>query len=173
MAALHRTKPLPAAQGVGCLIVSASVVRRTNELLREAGDRQPPHEGLVWWIGRTVEPDSLVVSCCSPQVDSGPQHVLADEASVRSASRASRRLRLGVIAQVHSHPGDDTRHSDGDDDLVLMPFERMYSLVVARYGRRSVLPADGASLHQYRDGRWARICNPEAVFIVAPDEVCA
>jgi len=34
---------------------------------------------------------------------------------------------MGILCQVHSHPGSDTRHSDGDDELVLLPFEGMLS----------------------------------------------
>ncbi len=48
--------------------------------------------------------------------------------------RAARRLGLAVMAQVHSHPGADTRHSDGDDELIVLPREGMFSLVIGRYG---------------------------------------
>ena len=75
------------------------------------------------------------------------------------------------MAQVHSHPGGDTRHSDGDDDLVLMPFEGMFSLVVADYGRGSLLPESGAGLHQYQDGRWVAIDQMEQALVAIPSEL--
>jgi hypothetical protein len=60
---------------------------------------------------------------------------------------------------VHSHPGQDTRHSEGDDKLILMPYEGMFSLVVADYGHGSLLPNEGAGLHQYQSGRWLQVTN--------------
>ena len=65
---------------------------------------------------------------------------MAEENATGNASRAARALGLSVVAQVHTHPGRDTRHSDGDDDLVLMPYEGMFSLVVGEYGHGSLLP---------------------------------
>jgi proteasome lid subunit RPN8/RPN11 len=168
---LHRTKPLPTGPAAGRLVVPVSVLRRTQELLAEAGARRPAHEGMVWWAGRLAGTDTLVLTCIVPTVNSGPQHVFADEAAVRSAARATRQLRLGVVAQVHSHPGDDTRHSDGDDELVLMPFDGMFSVVVARYGAGSILPASGASVHQYQDGRWVMVSDSETALVVVPEEI--
>jgi proteasome lid subunit RPN8/RPN11 len=77
-------------------------------------------------------------------------------------------MRLSIVAQVHSHPGSDTRHSDGDDDLVLMPFPGMFSLVVASYGAGSLLPGQGAGLHQFQDGRWVLIRRSPRALIVVP-----
>lgn len=171
MADLHRTRLLPSAAGSGRLVVPQSVLRHTRELLAEARAHRPPHEGMVWWAGRVTGPDTLVLSCIVPRVNSGPQHVIADEGAVRSAARATRQLRLGIVAQVHSHPGDDTRHSAGDDELVLLPFEGMFSVVVARYGEGSILPSGGASVHQYQSGRWVILDNPDNTLVVVPDEI--
>jgi len=88
---------------------------------------------------------------------SGPGRVHLDEHAVGATARSARAHSLGVVAQVHSHPGYDTRHSDGDDQLVLMPFEGMFSLVVADFGRGSLLPAEGAGLHQHQGGRWVKV----------------
>jgi proteasome lid subunit RPN8/RPN11 len=95
---------------------------------------------------------------------------MTNEAAAGAAARTARALRLGVVAQVHSHPGLDTRHSDGDDDLVLMPFNGMFSLVVARYGEGSLLPEQGAGLHQFQDGRWVQIRQPDPALMVVSAE---
>ena len=68
---------------------------------------------------------------------------------------------LGVLAQVHSHPGRDTRHSDGDDDLIVMPFENMLSLVAPHYGRFLRTITD-FSIHQYQDRFWV-LCDHDSV----------
>jgi proteasome lid subunit RPN8/RPN11 len=107
------------------------------------------------------------MSAAVPVSDHGPQHVLIAEAEVGRMSRRARSMGLAIVAQVHSHPGHDTRHSDGDDTLILMPFEGLFSLVVGRYGDGSLLPAEGAGLHQYQDRRWVLISPPSLDTLVA------
>lgn len=168
---LHRTRPLPRRPAVGKLLVPDSVSTRTRALLRAAGTRHAPHEGLVWWLGRHVDRDTIVLACHAPACTSGRRYVHADAAATGAAARAARALRLGVVAQVHSHPGTDTRHSDGDDDLILMPYEGMFSLVVATYGDGSLLPQEGAGLHQFQAGQWIQINPAEPAVLVIPPEV--
>ncbi|HVT70442.1 MAG TPA: Mov34/MPN/PAD-1 family protein [Trebonia sp.] len=129
-----------------------------------------PHEGLVYWAGRRSGEDTLVLGALLPASDHGPQHVFVGEREVGRMSRRARALGLAIVAQVHSHPGRDTRHSDGDDTLILMPFEGMFSLVVADYGRGAITPVDGAGLHQYQDRRWVQVAAEcaDAMLIVPP-----
>jgi proteasome lid subunit RPN8/RPN11 len=168
---VFRTTPLLERHAVGHLVVPITVVNRTQELLRQAGARNPPHEGLVWWLGRQVDQDTLIMSCHQPSCRSGPDFVFTDEAAAGATARLARSHRLGLIAQVHSHPGRDTHHSEGDDELVLMPFEGMFSLVVGDYGNGSMLPSLGASLHQFQSGQWVLVQQPELALIVVPAEV--
>ncbi len=170
---VHRTKLLPRRAAIGRLVVTDAVVRRSSELLRIAGARTPSHEGLVWWMGREVDGDTLVLACHQPRCRSGPQFVQADEAAAGAAGRVARAQRLGIVAQVHSHPGRDTRHSDGDDDLVFMPYHGMFSLVVSEYGEGSLLPEHGAGLHQFQNGQWSEIHQREPAMIVVSAEVGA
>jgi proteasome lid subunit RPN8/RPN11 len=89
-----------------------------------------------------------------------------------AAADTARSFGLGIVAQVHSHPGSDTRHSDGDDRLVFMPFEGMFSLVVGQYGDGDIDPRGGAGLHQFQDGRWVRISRGLVrAFVIAPSRV--
>lgn len=168
---VHRSRPLPAMEAVGRLVVCEAVLSPTLETLMDAGRRQPPHEGLVWWLGRRVGDDVYVLSSVSPAVRSGPQGVFASEGSTGAAAAAARSHHLGVVAQVHSHPGVDTRHSDGDDHLILMPFDGMFSLVVANYGTGGLLPANGAGLHQYQHGTWTWVSDAASALIVVPGAV--
>ena len=168
---MHRTKPLPTAPARGKLVVAEQVVTRTRHLLDAAGSRTPANEGLVWWLGRRIGTDIYVLSTVAPMVESGPQHVLADESSVGTAAAAARALRLGIVAQAHSHPGRDTRHSDCDDDLVLKAFQGMFSIVIADYGRGDILPSGGAGLHQFQDHQWVLVSDAETALVVVPDEV--
>jgi proteasome lid subunit RPN8/RPN11 len=168
---VHRIKPLPKAAAKGRLVVGESVATCTLEILRASGANSPSHEGLAWWLGRIVGDDVLVLACHRPQCASGPQFVMAEASATGAASRAARAVGLAIVAQVHSHPGHDTRHSDGDDDLVLMPYEGMFSLVVADYGSGSLLPEEGAGLHQFQKGKWVQIDQPSPALVVAPTQV--
>jgi proteasome lid subunit RPN8/RPN11 len=168
---LHRTKPLPRRPAVGTLLVPDTVLARTRALLQNAGNHLARHEGLVWWLGRHIDHDTIVLACHAPACTSGRQYVRADAAATGAAARAARALRLGIVAQVHSHPGSDTRHSDGDDDLILMPYEGMFSLVVANYGDGSLLPHEGAGLHQFQNGEWTQTDPTQPALLVIPAEV--
>jgi proteasome lid subunit RPN8/RPN11 len=161
---VHRRSPLPQAAARGRLIVADQVLAPTSAALQRSHGPDGPHEGLVLWLGRTVGASTLVLAMTEPDTDHGPQHVFCDERAVGDAARTAHAAGLGVVAQVHSHPGADTRHSDGDDSLILMPFENMFSLVAGLYGRGSLLqPA--ASLHQYQDGRWVQVASGDAMMV--------
>lgn len=167
---VHRLTPLPVAAASGTLLVAEQVLAPTLTALRASRGPDGPHEGLVLWLGRTTGTTSIVMSMICPSARTGPDFVFLDEHAVGAAARAARAHGLGVIAQVHSHPGTDTRHSDGDDKLVLMPFPGMFSLVVARYGTGSLDPREGAGLHQYQETGWVQVADPRA-FTVVPAQI--
>jgi proteasome lid subunit RPN8/RPN11 len=162
---VHRRSPLPTAPARGHLIIAQQVLQPTRTALQASRGSDEAHEGLVLWLGRTAGTSTVVLSALVPATDHGPQKVLCDERAVGAATRAAHAVGLGVVAQVHSHPGADTRHSDGDDQLVLMPFENMFSLVAGHYGHGELLPP-AAGLHQYQDGRWVQVTNPGAMIVI-------
>lgn len=164
---VHRTRPLPVRPSRGSLIVAEQVVQSSARLLR--APRHQREERLVFWLGRNVDADTIVVSVCAPTTRNGPGGVFYDELGMGDAATAARTQRLGIVTQVHTHPGTDTRHSDGDDDLALMPYEGMFSLVIAEYGRGSLLPGEGAGLHQYQDGQWIQVANEPAALVIVPE----
>lgn len=163
MSPVHRIRPLPEATALGRLIIAEPVLDHTTEALRRSKGPDGHHEGVVLWLGRTIGMTTIVLSSIVPECDHGWGHVRMSAHQVSRATRTARACGLGIVAQVHSHPGDDVRHSDGDDELVLMPFESMYSVVVGRYGEAPVL--DGG-VHQYQRGRWHRITDAAATTVV-------
>lgn len=165
---VHRKTPLPARPARGRLLVSEGVLVPTRAALLASSTDGEADEGLVLWLGRNDGDTSIVLGCVAPRTSHHWGRVHLDETAVGSAAAAARTYGLGVIAQVHSHPGHDTRHSDGDDQLVLMPYESMFSLVVAEYGAGSLHPKEGAGLHQFQDGRWIKVANPDAFIVVPP-----
>jgi hypothetical protein len=165
---VHRKTILPRAEARGNLVVAEPILASTSAALRQFSGQDGRHEGLVLWLGRWLGHDTCVIGCHVPESDHGWGSVFLDEAAVGHAGRVARRLRLGVVAQVHSHPGSDTRHSEGDDQLILLPRPGMFSLVVANYGDGAMRPENGAGLHQYQDGRWVQIDPVNGVLITVP-----
>lgn len=156
---VYRRTPLPHGSATGRLLVAEQVLDPTRAALQASSGQHRSHEGLAFWLGRTVGADTFVLSVAVPPTEHRRDGVFVAEPAVAAAARAARAIGLGLVAQVHSHPGDDTRHSDGDDQLVLMPFEGMFSLVVADFGQGGLLPTRGAGLHQYQQGRWVHITS--------------
>lgn len=165
MTSVHRETELPVADGRGQLLVAEQVLTATIDALQRSKGPDGRHEGLVIWAGRQLDDLTIVTTTVVPETQHGWGHVLMDEAQVAAAARVARNHRLGLVAQVHSHPSEDTRHSDGDDRLILMPYDGMFSLVIALYG---TVGFDGVGLHQYQDGRWCQIANPAEVISIIP-----
>lgn len=166
--AVHRRRPLPSAPGRGRLIVTEQVAVETVAALRSFCGEDGRHEGIALWLGRRCDDATVVCSAVVPVAEHTWGSVRIDHAAVGRSSRAARAVGLVVVAQVHSHPDTDTRHSDGDDEMILLPHEGMFSLVVANYGDGSILPAAGAGLHQFQDQRWVAVEDAEHVMVVAP-----
>lgn len=159
-----RRRPGPLdAPAVGKLLVAEQVFAPTRAALQASSHEHRPHEGLVFWVGRTIGADTLVLSVAAVPTDHHRGGVFTNEHTVAATGRAARAGGLGLVAQVHSHPGTNTRHSVGDNKLIVMPFHGMFSLVVADYGRGSLLPAEGAGLHQYQNGRWVHVTDAMVV----------
>lgn len=151
----------------GHLIVPEHIAELTRIALRGFSGPDGRHEGIVFWLGRRVDGDHLVAAALVPNATHRIGGVHVDRGSVGTSAREAHKHRLVVLAQVHSHPGTNTHHSPGDDRLVLMPYEGMFSLVVARYGDGSIMPESDLGVHQYQDGHWVKLDDPES-FIVVP-----
>ena len=156
----YRVRPLPTAPVRGAFFVAASVIHATESALPTFRDPRGDHEGIVFWGGRETTIGTFILSAVVPDAEHSPGHVLVKPEQVLNAIYAFRNQNLGLLAQVHSHPGQDSRHSDGDDDLVLAPYEGMLSVVVPHYARFGMRPLTACGIHQFQDGRW-RLCVSE------------
>lgn len=172
---VYRTKELPVADLVGKFFVASQVITVTQEALQRFaldGIRDGGHEGLAFWAGREFGRETIFLQAIVPDAEHTYGRVHASKTAVGAAARAARDKGLGLLSQVHSHPGTDTRHSDGDDELILLPFEGMLSIVVANFGIGFNSFAQ-TSIHQYQGGRWT-LCNRTSVergITVVPAEV--
>lgn len=161
---VYRKKPLPWGELRGRFLISEPIIGATAEALTSfalAGIREGGHEGIVFWAGREVGDTTLLVQALIPAADHSWGSVMVTREEVGRMQQAARRHGLGLLSQVHSHPGGDARHSDGDDDLILLPFENMLSIVVPGFGI-DFTEISQVCVHQYQDGRWV-LCSAESV----------
>jgi proteasome lid subunit RPN8/RPN11 len=147
-------------------------LRRTRDALTEfalAGLSDGGHEGIAYWAGRRSDEITVYVSVLIPVAKHSPGGVFVSPQEIGRLAKEARSHGLAVLAQIHSHPGADARHSDGDDQLVLMPFEGMLSIVVPNYGVRLSGIGD-LTVHQWQDGKWI-LTEPESHQLVVAPEV--
>ncbi len=120
------------------------------------------HEGITFLCGFEVGDTTFYTTATAPNAEHSHGRVWCREEHIAEVSQASGQLWLGLLAQVHSHPGGGTGHSYGDDEMVLMPFEGMLSIVVPNYARFGLLPLHSLGVHQFQDGKWV-LCTRDSV----------
>lgn len=161
---VYRTRQLPVAPLVGQFLLSENVIRDTREALVAsalAGLSDRGHEGLVFWAGAQHGPLTVFTTVVIPPTDHRHGGVFVTERGFGAAVRVARAQRLLILAQVHSHPGNDARHSDGDDELIVMPFAGMLSVVVPWFGV-GWQRLETACVHQFQSSAWV-LCTQDSV----------
>lgn len=148
---------LPKAAIRGRFFITEGAVTAAERMLPTFRGPDGDHEGVLFMLGFETPKWTLFTSVVAPDADHGRGHVRADEAAVAAAARAARKHGLGILGEIHSHPDGWTEHSEGDDELVLMPFEGMLGLVVPHHGHWGMRPLESLGIHQYQDRRWVAI----------------
>jgi proteasome lid subunit RPN8/RPN11 len=161
---VYRTKPLPTGALRGEYLLAGDVLDTTREELvgfALKGIRDCGHEGLVFWGGRQSGDLTAITTVIVPEVQHSHGRVNVSRRAYGIAARRARKRGILLLAQVHSHPGSDNRHSDGDDEMIGLPTEGMLSVVVPNFGVRFCGLAD-AGVHQFQEGRWV-LCSEDSV----------
>lgn len=161
---VYRKTLLPSGGLRGIYFVSEPVITATREALQSfalAGIHDGGHEGIVYWAGRELGAVTVFLQAIVPNAEHSRGKVLVSSREIGRTERVARERRLGLLCQVHSHPGSDARHSDGDDRLVLLPFENMLSIVAPHFGL-AFTGIEQACVHQYQSGQWV-LCTAESI----------
>lgn len=164
---------LPTGALRGHFAITESALTAAERILPTYRGPDGDHEGISFLLGFEFASLTLFTSVIGPEADHGPGHVSCTREQVLAASRAARGAGLSLLAQIHSHPGPWTFHSEGDDDMVLMPFEGMLSIVAPRYGHFGLRPLDSLGAHQFQDGRWI-VCERQSLtdhFRILPTQI--
>ena len=161
---VNRTRPLPCGPIRGRYRLASDLIDQTRQALSgfyEAGRNDDGHEGICFWAGTERPGVTTFEAVIVPVATHGPFGVFVSAVEFANAATEAHAMGLGILAQVHSHPGWDTRHSDGDDELIVMPFENMLSLVAPFYGRM-VSSITDFSIHQFQNHRWV-LCSRDSI----------
>lgn len=157
----------------GRFLILDDVVEALERMLPTYRGPDGTHEGIALLCGVEAPPATLFTTALFPAAEHGEGYVRASEEQFAAASARAREHGLGVLAQVHTHPGGRTVHSCGDDDMVRPRFEGMLSVVVPHHGRFGLRPLDSLGVHQLQDGAWV-LAEPGSVrenFVVIPSSV--
>lgn len=153
---LKRSQPQP-RRAVPTVWVSASLLDRTVDILRQSGDRDQPHEGVAYWAGRRAGDEYFITTCIAPAART-------TYGSFETSSHTNAKVimyladaGLELLGQVHSHPGALVGHSDGDDERALMPYEGFLSVVAPHYARRGMRPLTICGIHVFEHSSFRRL----------------
>jgi hypothetical protein len=173
MRSRERKPRLPVRGLRGEFLITEAAIYAAARILPTFRGPDGDHEGIVFLLGFEASDLTVLTTALAPDAGHGWGQVICDEHAVGAASRAARHHGLAVLAQLHTHGNDSTEHSIGDDNLVVMPFEGMLSLIAPWYGRTGLVPLHGLGVHQYQDGNWVGI-SPESArsnFRIIPDAI--
>lgn len=143
-----------AAELRGRFLIAEGALIAAERLLPTFRGPGGDHEGVVFLLGRELPGAVLFTTVLAPEADHGPGHVISAPGQVAAASKAARALGLGILGQIHTHPGPISHHSSGDDYLAVLPYEGMISVVVPHFGHHGLRPLHSLGVHQFQDGRW-------------------
>lgn len=158
----YRERKLDAGELSAPVLITEDAIAAAERLLPSYRGPDGDHEGIVYWCGPESKNEVLITTAFAPKAEHTRGSVFCDESSIGEMMRRARTYGLAIRAQVHSHPGAGTVHSDGDDNLVLTPWQGMLSIVVPRYAHHGLQPLDSLGIHQYQAGRWVLIDRDSA-----------
>ncbi len=136
------------------LLISRNILYGTSEIFAEYSKKQ--QEAVIFWYGREFEADKIdvVLSLAIPKAEhsSGNYHVPMKEAT--KVGHAMLEKSLVCLAQIHTHPGTNTTHSDFDDDNAISKRNGFLSLVAPRFGVKPLRDLSDVSIHESWNNNW-------------------
>jgi hypothetical protein len=155
------------------IYLSQQVIIDTAKLLRTYGTQEMSHEGIVYWAGVACERCWVITTAFAPVANTTYGSYKTDLISNAIMISRLNEMRLRLIAQVHSHPGDWVGHSDGDNLGAFMPYDGFYSVVVPSYAKQGLLPLTNCGFHRYEKIRFRELSPTEIVstFAILPSSV--
>lgn len=128
-------------------LIPKTVIKTTEQFLREAGDRNC--EGVVLWVGERPTSCFRITRCIVPLHSSGRNYF---DVSLKERIRIVTSLAANecIIAQVHSHP-EEAFHSPVDDRKAVIDRRWALSIVVPDFCDRDLGDMRGTAVFALRD----------------------
>lgn len=104
---------------------------------------------------------SVVTTVTFPAARLHPQYYDIPAEAMSRAGRHLRAHRLARLAQVHTHPGNDCRHSAYDDEFAYTQREGAVSIVLPGHATARPRPHDGL-IHVRTADRWTALDDEHA-----------
>lgn len=165
--------PLAVGEMRGLVQISEAALHAIEGQLPTYRGVDGDHEGIALVAGRMVSGTTILTTAIFPRADHRKAYVRTSDQAFADASKAARAFGLGILAQVHSHPGESAIHSIGDDSMVRPRFDGLLSVVVPHYGRYGMRPLETLGVHEFIGGQW-QLATPESVrerFTVVPGSI--
>jgi len=140
------------------LYVSETVLNKTLFLLRTFRDAAGnPHEGIAYWAGVRYKDSLAAMTCVIPDCETGPDFVKVTPMANTVVLEKMGDLGLSLVAQLHTHPGPDTRIDDVDIFYSWKPANSFFYIILPQYGRQKDCFPEACSFYYYMGGRFYRL----------------
>lgn len=103
----------------------------------------------------------IITTVSVPYAVQGAGHFTVSAEEMSRAGAHLRRHGLIRLAQVHTHPGHDTRHSYTDDENAYSRKAGAVSIVLPWHAANDPYPADG-TIHVHDGDRWCQLSQADA-----------
>ncbi|MBI5021130.1 MAG: Mov34/MPN/PAD-1 family protein [Ignavibacteriales bacterium] len=141
--------------------INEAVIKQSIDSFLKFGLSDKPHEGIVYWAGKRDPKGVIVIRCLTPNAKTAWGSFQTSAQANAEIIKILCKEHLELIGQVHTHPGKFVGHSDGDDQLALMPYEGFLSIVVPQYARGGMLPLTKCGVHVFENGYFRRLGSVE------------
>lgn len=138
------------------LRIRRELLEETFEHFRRCGRGR--HECVAYWLGPR-DADGQVTEVVHPRHSATATSYEVQGSWVNELWQRLAEDGLGLLAQVHTHPGS-AFHSSRDDDMAALQTAGFVSLVIPGFGHGAI-SLDGAHVAlRERDGEWAAVEVP-------------
>lgn len=108
------------------------------------------------WYGLNLGSTLIALQVGIPRQSNFPRHYLIDSEDLCNITTDIVANDFEAVAQIHTHPGSDVRHSGFDDDMIIS--KNIYSIVFPFYGRR-LIALNKVGFHVHNGKRWNLLAN--------------
>lgn len=124
-------------------------------------------ENIAFLDGILFNTIAIATSLIIPNAELSPYNYHVSTHDMIECGELIRADRLQRVAQVHTHPSSNVKHSPYDDENAYSHADNAISIVVPHYGRRGT-DIKSCGIHLCMDGKWKQVSNKEVEVQIVP-----